>query len=293
MSVLLLAAALPALLWDGNPDAPELARHGIERVVKTEQTVGARKAAPPGIRPRAGEASATRLVWIDANGWRFERERGRRATWLYEVPREKAALAMAEAFAWDADAVFKLDPSGLDVFGRALAFLRNYASDSLPGVADVGVVDNGAPATGELMNLLARKNLLFRVVAEPSAGLPVVVDTRSRETRPANPVEHAEAIRQKLGDEKRSFRIYGASSILGRLTAEGGRARLHLINYGQRSIDAVRVRVRGQWKRIDVGMLDAMGEGKLVDPEDVEASSGFTEFTIPNFSVYAIVELAE
>jgi hypothetical protein len=291
MSVLLLAAVLPALLWDGNPKDQELAKHGIDRVVKTEALGGARKALVPGIRPRAGEASATRLVWIDANGWRFERERGRQTLWLYEAAREKVVLAMAEAFAWEAHAVFQVDSSNLDVFGRTLAVLRKHASHALPAMADIGVVDNGSAATGELMNLLARKNLLFRVVAEPSAGLPVVVDTRSREPRPANPVEHAEAIRQKLGDEKRSLRIYGASSILGRLTGDGGRGRLHLINYGQRSIDAVRVRVRDEWKRIDVEMLDATGEGKAVEAEDVEVSSGFTEFTIPNFAVYGVVEL--
>jgi len=40
-------------------------------------------------------------------------------------------------------------------------------------VSDVAVVDDGSAITGEVMNLLARRNLLFQVVQAPSTRFPI------------------------------------------------------------------------------------------------------------------------
>ena len=63
-----------------------------------------------------------------------------------------------------------------------------------------------------------------------------------------NPSTLAHSVRYHLTDEKRSLRVYGSQVVVGRLTASGGHARLHLINYASanRKVDGIRVRVLGQ-----------------------------------------------
>ena len=94
-------------------------------------------------------------------------------------------------------------------------------------------------------------------------------------------------VRQKLGDERRLLRIYGSDVLLGRLTGEGGKARLHLINYGERKVGGLRVRVRGAYAR---GTLTAFGMEKA-DLADYASEGGATEFTIPEMPTYAVVDL--
>src|SRR5205807_6077561 len=50
-----------------------------------------------------------------------------------------------------------------------LTFLERLPAAELPAVADLAVVDDGSAITGEVMNLLARRNLLFEVVPSPAA----------------------------------------------------------------------------------------------------------------------------
>ena len=87
----------------------------------------------------------------------------RRRSTSTTVPAGKAALAAAEAFAYGADAVLKIDPADLASVGAMLTFLDSAAAADLPPVADFAVVDDGSAVTGEVMNLLARRNLLFQV----------------------------------------------------------------------------------------------------------------------------------
>ena len=62
-----------------------------------------------------------------------------------------------------------------------------------------------------------------------------------------NPEAFALSVRRLLTDEKRSLRLYGSEVVLARLTRDAGRARLHLLNYGGRPIDGLRVRLLGSW----------------------------------------------
>ena len=51
---------------------------------------------------------------------------------------------------------------------RRLGGCRHFCGPSryrrLPAMANIGIVDDGSDETGEVMNLMARRNLLFRVV---------------------------------------------------------------------------------------------------------------------------------
>ena len=152
----------------------------------TEAELASRETLPsPGITPRAGLASPTRSPWIVANGWRFTRHPGTK--YVYDAPPGKAALAAAEVVASGADAVLKIDPADLPDLGRMLAFLETLPPVDLPTVSDLASVDDGSAMTGEVMNLLARRNLLFQVVQTPNPRFPINI----RIGTPAYPREDA------------------------------------------------------------------------------------------------------
>ena len=142
----------------------------------------------PGIVARAGLASPTRSPWIDANGWRFMRQPA--AKFRYDLPAGKAALAAAEKHAYGADALLKIDPADAETLRSMTAFLEGLPPADLPPIADMGVVDDGTPVTGEVMNLLARRNLLYEIVKTPSSRFrvniamgPVSIPSRTRPIR--------------------------------------------------------------------------------------------------------------
>ena len=104
-----------------TPGAPRLLGQA-----SATQDLASREALPaPGIAPRAGVASPTRAPWIVASGWRFVRSP--RASFVYELPSGKAALAAAEAFAYGADAVLKVDPADLESLGAHADVSRSAA----------------------------------------------------------------------------------------------------------------------------------------------------------------------
>jgi hypothetical protein len=171
-----------------------------------------------------------------------------------------------------------------------LAFLGSLDDAALPELANIGIVDDGSAVTGEVLNLLARRNLLARVVATPDAKYDLNVRIGSKEyprEQAADPSAFAAMIRRKLTDEKRLLRIYGSEVVLGRLTGEGPRARVHLINYGGGKVEGLRVRVRGAYTQ---GKLAAFNveNAELVDYARTDDG---TEFTVPEMDVYAVVDL--
>jgi hypothetical protein len=83
------------------------------------------------------------------------------------------------------------------------------------------------------------------------------------------------------------LRVYGSEVVICRLTADAGRARLHLLNYGGREIEGLRIRVRGTYSD---GEVHVAGAGRLA-LEDRVVSDGATEFTIPRIATYAVVDL--
>jgi hypothetical protein len=284
----LLLAVSCVYVTPGAESRAALEAAGIKRLC-TEADLAGREALPaPGITARAGLASPTRSPWIDANGWRFTRHPDTK--FIYDVPAGKAALAAAEAFAYGADAVLKIDPADRGNLGAMTTFLEGLPSADLPAVADLAVVDDGSAITGEVMNLLARRNLLFQVVQAPSPRfrINIAVGTAAypREDA-ADPSAFAQKIRRQLTDEQRVLRVYGSEVVIGRLTGDATRIRLHLLNYGGREIEGLRIRVRGAYR---AGEARVAGAGRL-PLEDHVVAEGATEFSVPRITTYAVIDL--
>jgi hypothetical protein len=309
MTPLVLALlALPCVYWaEGVESKARLEAASIKQVcVAPEQAAAWRAAgfavtpisaadlasretlAAPGVAARAGLASPTRAPWIVANGWRVARDPGKK--YVYEAMAGRGALAAAEAFAYSADAILEIDPADLQAVGSMLTFLQGLPSIDLPAAADIAVVDDGSAVTGEVLNLLARRNLLFQLVKAPSPQFRINIAIGTPEypaAEAADPSAFALKIRRRLGDEQRTVRVYGSEVVICRLTRDDRRARLHLINYGGSQIDGLRIRLRGAYRG---GEAHVAGAGRM-DLQDRAVSDGFTEFTIPKLTTYALVDL--
>jgi hypothetical protein len=171
-----------------------------------------------------------------------------------------------------------------------MVFLEKLPASDLPDVADVAVVDDGSPVTGEVMNLLARRNLLFESVRTPSSRFGINIAVGSPEfpaAEAADPSAFALKVRHKLTDERRSVRVFGSEVVICRFTGDGERIRLHLINYGGRDIEGLRIRLRGAWGN---GEALVAGVGPL-PLGDYLVADGATEFSIPRLATYAVIDL--
>jgi len=306
--LLLVAAVLPGLFWEGAPDtAPSLRDAGIRQIVVPASRLdawkgvagiaavpgdiqGAAKLLPPKVNYRIDQASASRAPWLDANGWRFQREpKGR---FYYDVAGKQSALAAAEAFSYGADALIRTDAEGLKPLAQMLDFLGGHMDDPMPAIADIGFVDDGSAASGEVMNLLVRNNLLFRIVRapDPSLKLNVKLGTKEYPAEDAkNPTVVSHLVRSNLTDEKRTIRLYGSPVVVSRVTGANGRVRLQLINYGApRKVDGLRVRLLGRYANYHLA-ADSSNEEKLLD---YAADAGATEFTLRELNTYAVIDLS-
>ncbi len=309
MLLVLMAAALPGLVWERGPETADALRAAAipcinmpapaakawadaNFCVREIRSQELEKLPAPGVRWRMRDvntASATRAPWVDANGWRFLRHPGRK--YLYDLPSGAAALAAAEAFAYAADALLRIDPEDLKAFGSMLAFLKGL--DEIPGLmpaANIAVIDNGSPLLPEGLNLLVRRNLLFRVVNAPDPQADLNVQIGSPEFPAAeagDPVAFAAKARKLLTDQKRLLRIYGSEVVLGRVLRGADHARIHLLNYGGEKVEGLRVRVRGSY---DVRRIAVFGHADA-KPKDYVNENGATEFSIPEMGVYAVVDL--
>jgi hypothetical protein len=295
-----LFALLPGLFWNAGPDtAGALRQAGIQQfhappaiadswkqagfsaTPLSDQALSARiKLTTPGIDRKVMVASATTAPWVNANGWRFRRSPG--SEFWYELPPGSAPLAAAEAFAFGAKAVLKIDPADLDALGKMLQFLRTIPERNLPDSADFGFIDNGSEDAGELLNLLSRRNLLYKIVSSPDLHLRLNVAANSDD-----PHLFAAKVREHLTDDQRSLRIYGSEVVLCRLVGDAGQVRIHLLNYGGRPMEGIRVRVRGKFSS---AKLYGVASSKPV--ADYTTTDGFTEFSIPVLGVYGVVDLA-
>jgi len=308
MMIALLLAALPMIFWDQSPEtAVALKQNGIEQVLVPAERLQAWKAtglavrgitaaewsaleeaSVPGVDRQVQVASATRSPYLIANGWRFIRNRS--GKYRYSLPAGKAALATAEACAYGAEATLQIEIADLEPVGKMLAFLRVIPPADLPGLADTAVVDDQHPLVGEVMNLLARRNLLFTAVPAPDPRYPINIRIGSKEypeEEAANPSEFALKIRRQLTDERRSVRIYGSETVLCRLTGDETRIRLHLLNYRGGKVDGMRIRLRGAFRK-GQARGDQIGEIPL---EHFAVANGATEFSIPAMNLYAVVDL--
>ena len=242
----------------------------------------------PGTVARPGVASPTRAPWLNTNGARFMRKPD--AKYRYELPEGKGALGAAEAVAYGADAVLQVAPADLPPVCRVFAFTRDVPPLQLPPVADIGVVDDGSPVVAEVMNLLVRRNLLFQIVAAPQSTLPVNVKLGTPEypvAEAADPSGFALKIRRQLTDDRRRLRLFGSEVVIARMTGDGSRVRIQLLNYGNRDIAGLRVRVRGTYRTGAAYVLDQ----ERVALADYVAADGATEFSLPLLTTYAVVDL--
>lgn len=311
MTILLAAALLiPSLFWDKGPETAHLLKDaGIQQVSVPKSMVAswkgvsgitvtgvdlsqAKKVAPPAIRFRRHVATATSAPWVDANGWRFLRDPS--ATYVYEAAGQAAAISAAEAFAYDVHAYIHSDEAGLRQLGQLLTFLCNLKAPQLPSRVNIGFIDDGSPESGEFMNLLVRRNLLFRVVKQPDPQLDLTVKPGSAEyphSEAGNPALLAEKVRANLTDEKRLLRIYGSEVVVGRLTGDRSRSELFLLNYGASRVpvDGLRVRVLGGFKHEAIHDFGLPGEKLL----DVSQTPQATEFTLKALGILAVVGLSQ
>lgn len=306
MIALLLAALLPALFLDQAPsNADAIKRAGITRVYAPAAHLAVWNAAGlealdsaalsqftvvpgPTVRMERTVASATATPWINANGWRYQR--GLKRAFYKALPPRTAAMAAAEAFTYGVEAVIQPAAEDMEELLAMVAFLREVDGSPMPAIVNVGVVDDGTPVLGEVMNLLSRRNLMYRVVPalDPSVDLHVKVGSEQFPLESArNPSDFAARVREKLRDEKRWLRIYGSSVVIGYLTGEKDSARLFLLNYIPRPVSGLQVRVRGLY---DVSRIHVPGRPNAV-VRDLLTREGGTEFTMPEFQRFAVVDM--
>jgi hypothetical protein len=304
MFLLTLAVALPGLFWDQGPQTAEaLKKSGIECVQVAPQKAedwkragfcataadlsSYQKLAQPGVEYRPDVASATRAPWVISNAWRLLRA-GPKSIY-YAAGKGNAELCAAEAFAYGASALVRIDPDDLDRFGAMLRFLKRMDAQALPTRANIGFIDDGSPEAGEVMNLFTRRNLLFRIVSAPDSSLDMNIRLGAPDyprSAAANPSEFASMVRRKLTDEKRLLRIYGSDVVIAHLTGDGSHARLHLLNYGGKPVEGLRVRTLGHYKN---AKLSAPGGDSAIS--DLVAAGDAIEFSIPELATYAIIDL--
>jgi hypothetical protein len=272
----------------------------VEQGLATRAPTGAEAAAfeevpHPRVRSVPTVARATNVPWIDSNGWRFQR--GIQKANYAKLPAGFAALAAAEAFTFNVDAILNPDPADVEELGKMLQFLKANDHPPLPAMADIGVVDDRSGVMGEVLNMLTRRNLLYRVVSSPDPALRFTVQLGTPEfpsDAAKNPVEFAARVRAKLGDDNRLVRLYGTSTVIARLTGDGKRARLYLLAFDRsrrRQTDdpqSIRVRVLGRYQP---SKLAAYGAAPNASLSDVRQVGNATEFWVPSFNAIAIVDL--
>ncbi len=248
---------------------------------KDQDVTGAVKMPVPFVQYRMNVASATTAPWVNANGWQLQRNPGKKV--FYDLPAGAAPLAMAEAHAYNADAVVKVAPADADTYVKMNAFLQQLGQAG-PQLGNIAVTDDGSPQAGEALNLLHRKNLLYRIVSapDPKADLNVKVDKSI-----TNPLDFANDVREKLTDDKRLIRVYGSAVVLGNLTGNRNHLQLHLINYGKNAVDGLRIRLRGSFTVRRVSAYQ-QPDSKV---EDYILRDGGTEFSLPRAGVYTVVDL--
>ena len=248
----------------------------------------------PGVRYLPNVARATNVPWIDSNGWRFAR--GMRKVSYAKVPAGSASLAAAEAFVFNVDAIINPDPKDLEDLGKMLRFLKANEQAPLPDMVNIGVVDSPSPLLNEVLNLLTRRNLLYKVVPAPDRTLDLNVQLGTPDfpaEAAANPYEFAARVRAKLGDDKRLVRLYGTSTVIARLTGDKA-ARGSICSRSVAGASktparkAIRVRVQGRYQPAKFAAYGGNPEAKV---SDVRHPGTTTEFWVPDFNTCAIIDL--
>jgi hypothetical protein len=217
------------------------------------------------------------------------------------------ATAVAEAGAFGADLLLDLDAALLPAWAWARRYLDYYARRDVRAapMANVGVVTRDPAAWYEVLNLMARHNVPYRIVdsVDPlrAAGLDLVILTEpgtdagelpaERVLRAGNdaadPNGFALKVWNRLGRKRRLVDVWnGITVLVGLERGAGERAlRLEIVNYSAQPLP-VQVRVRGIYGRIE-----------SVTPERPRQSlpfehlDGYTEFVVPELRIGGTVVL--
>jgi hypothetical protein len=254
---------------------------------KTCSAEGGQRAVVPGIDANTHVASATRSPWINANAWRFRRDPS--ASYVYEDSGRKSVLAIAEAYTYGVKAAVRTSEDSPRA-AAMLQFLKSLRHGGPSPVADVSFVDDGSVPAGEVMNLLSRRNILFRRLRPDEPRIGKVIELGSAQFPKAlagNPSEFAYQVRRWLGDENRTIRIYGSENVLAYVTRNDDFTRVHLLNYTANPAEGIRVRVSGSFRNVDLNVFEVPG----AKPEDLLSTSQATEFTVASMNEYAAVDL--
>ena len=238
------------------------------------------KLEQPGVDYRVEVAGATAAPWVLANGWRFQRDQ--KAAFVSDASGAALPLAMAEAFAWHGNVWFQVSDQDRPVFDQTLAFFTSLPPFSFGTRAQIGVEEDGTADTGEVLKLLARRNLMAAPHLK-AADLKVKPDKDAAR----NPAQFAASVRKQLGDDNRLLRIYGTDVVLGSLEGDTLHTRLHLVNYSNHEVNGVRVRVLGNFAKTTIWALGQPG----VALRDITNTGGGTEFTVPVLARYAAIDL--
>jgi hypothetical protein len=297
---------LPGLLWTQGPEsadalrkagvteiavpvpnAPAWAGAGIHIVpVDVEH---ATRVTEPSVDYKLGTSGATGTPWINSNLWLYLRKPD--DVYVCDtVSRKNIPLALGESFAAGVKAYFAVKPEDLDAYVAFTGFLDRLGAQALATRANFAVIDDGSDQVGEVMNLLARRNLLFAPLKAPRPGFDVTIQL-GRAPFSGNiaddPFLTAAEARSRLGDARRLVRLYGSDTTIVRLTGDGRRARLHLLHYGDYSVEGLRVRVLGRYRRISV----SAPTGGALSADDRADDAGAVEFTLPALANYMVIDL--
>jgi hypothetical protein len=288
----MLALVLLSLFTDAPPAAaPQLKALDIGCVYVAPEAVAAWTAAgvcaqplpavtrlpAPGVQYRMNVASASNAPWVNSNGWQYRR--GLPGAVLVDAP--NPLLAAAEAHAYGRDVILKVAPADWPKYAEAVRLLGRLPASRLPGLANFAFLDDGSPAAGENLNLLIRRNLLFRLVSAPDPALPLTVRPQA-----GDPSRFAYEVRQKIGDDRRLLRLYGSDVVIAHLEGDASVRRVILLNYGNRNVEGLRVRLLGAFPKVEI----ASSAGPLA-VRDLLVTAGTTEFSLPLVPAYAVIDL--
>jgi hypothetical protein len=294
LAILLLSGVLAA--------AQSASIHQWRAVVKTPGTADALAEIPgapaiidvpaPSLRnvPNDGYAQVTLAPWVESNGWRFLRGVG--GARYSHLPRGAAGLAAAEGFAFNVDVELVPDPADVPELNRLIEFLHAHFQPPMPPLANFGVIDDQSLPLDEALNMLTRRNLLFRLVQQPDPTLAFTVRPGSNDfplDSFRNPNDFAARVREKLGDDRRLVRIFGSNTLIARLTGDTQHVRLVLLSYSRsRAQQDIRIRLLGNHEPTALAAYGAPADARLQDIQHVDDA---TEFSIPFFNTIAIIDL--
>jgi hypothetical protein len=260
ISLLLLATIYP-LLHTSNDSA------GLTRV------------PPPGVRTRMNMAMATSAPWIDSNLWKYRRNPNN--SYISDLKGKSLIIAMAEAFAAGVPLALETTPDQEKEYQQVLSFLKQIPEGPAKPWVNWILKDEPSAQAAEVMNLMTRRNLLFRVDPKGDVSLAGV----------KNPYDFMQDLREKLGDEKRLLRLFGSELTVAALFRDGNRVRLHLLNYGTRPVENLRIRIVGKFNPSNIKARVYRDEAPKL--KEFVQESGCTEFTLETLPSYAVLDLKE